>query len=472
MAAVHVSPFSGTWYPAAPAELDRLLEERFEISRQRTGPYLLADGMGFVVPHAAPEYSGVVAASVYRSLRQQNPERIVLLAFPHRGGIHGVAVPDVRAVSTPLGTVRIDGFRSEPFPRIAERLVCDHSFEIQLPFLQKAAPNSRICPLYVGPMSEEQRRATAETLAAEWRAGTVFLASSDFTHYGRGFGYVPFPADDRIADRLRALDAECIEAAGSVDSGLFLEALAKIGATVCGSDPIALLLSTLSLIRPDGVFQSTLDYQTSGELTGDCHHSVSYAALGYFGRSSFDLAAPDGDELLTSAELTLQRLRNTGRRDPVRPRGGPALESRRGVFVSLHRNSELLGCMGHCEARTVLAEAVPELALVAALEDPRFRPGDAVAGPFEVEVSVLTPLRLIRGAAGFRLGQHGALLRLGLMGGLLLPQVARPDWTAVDFLEALARKSGLPKAAHQDPEARLSVFEAQVLRREKSRGKI
>ena len=462
MAAVHVSPFSGTWYPAEPGELDRLLAERFETSRRRTGPYLLPDGMGFVVPHAAPEYSGVVAAAVYRSLRQQKPERIVLLAFPHRGGLRGVAVPEVRAVSTPFGPVAIDAFLPERFPRVAEPLVCDHSFEIQLPFLQKAAPGARLCPLYVGAMNEEQRRAWAEMLAAEWRAGTVFLASSDFTHYGRAFGYVPFPADDRIADRLRSLDAESMEAAGSIDSGLFLESLAETGDTVCGSDPIALLLATLRLIRPDGIFQSLLDYQTSGELTGDYRHTVSYAALGYFGRASFELTAEDGDALLLSAELTLERLRDTGRRDPVRPRGNPVLESRRGVFVSLHRNSELLGCMGHCDARAALVDAVPELALVAALDDPRFRPGDAVAGPFKVEVSVLTPLRRIRGVTDFRVGRHGGLLRHGLRGGLLLPQVARAGWSATDFLEALCRKSGLPAGAYRDAATKLYVFEAQV----------
>jgi hypothetical protein len=465
MDAVHVSPFSGTWYPAQASRLDQLLEERFESSRARTGPYLFRDGLGFVVPHAAPEYSGVVAASVYRSLRQQNPERIVLLAFPHRGGLRGVAVPEVGAVSTPLGPVTIDSFLSTRFPRVAERLVCDHSFEIQLPFLQKAAPRARLCPLYVGPMHDAQRREFAEALAAEWQPGTVFLASSDFTHYGANFGYVPFPADDRVAGRLRDLDAACMEVAGSLDAGLFLQALSETGSTVCGTDPIALLLATLTLVYPDGLFQSTLDYQTSGEITGDYQHTVSYAALGYFPRSSFELTAEDGAELLQSAELTLQRLRDTGCRNPVRGHGSPALESRLGAFVSLHRGGELLGCMGHCEARSALAEAVPDLALVAALEDPRFRPGDAVAGPFDVEISILTPMRRIRDVQSFQIGRHGGLLRQGPMRGVLLPQVARPEWTEADFLHALTRKSGLPAHAYLDPSATLSVFEAQVLRR-------
>jgi len=50
-------------------------------------------------------YSGTVAAAVYRSLEQQKPERIVVLAFPHRGGLEGLAIPDVETISTPLGEV-------------------------------------------------------------------------------------------------------------------------------------------------------------------------------------------------------------------------------------------------------------------------------------------------------------------------------------------------------------------------------
>lgn len=466
MSAVHASPFSGTWYPAQAAELETLLEERFELSRHRTGPFLFPDAFGFVVPHAGPEYSGSVAAAVYRSLQQQKPERIVLLAFPHHGGLHGVAVPRVRAVSTPFGPVPIDGFLSEEFPRIEEGWVCDHSFEIQLPFLQKTVPEARLCPLYVGNLSPSERRLFADALASEWKPGTVLLASSDFTHYGRSFGYVPFPADRRIAERLRTLDSDCMDAAGSLNVDFFLDSLAATGATVCGSAPISLMLSALTRIAPAGLYQCSLDYQTSGEITGDFRHSVSYAALGYFPRSAFELNAEDCQALLRSAELTLQGFQETGRREAVRPQGSPALESRRAVFVSLHRGPELLGCMGHCPAYAPLCEAVPELALAAALEDPRFHPGLAIAGSYDVEISALTPLRRIREIADFQIGRHGGLLKLGKASGLLLPQVApRHGWTGETFFEALSQKAGLSPQAYQDPAARLYVFEAQVFRR-------
>ncbi|HUI57279.1 MAG TPA: AmmeMemoRadiSam system protein B [Bryobacteraceae bacterium] len=467
MPAVHISPFSGSWYPEAAADLEHLLEERFEESCRRTGPFLFPDGLGFVVPHAGPAYSGTVAAAVYRSIGQQQPERIVLLAFPHHGGLRGVAAPDVETIATPFGEVPICGEWPGGFVRLAEESVCDHSFEIQLPFLQKAAPKAKVTPLYVGSMSADERRAAAERLAAAWRPGVVFIASSDFTHYGRSFGYVPFPADSAVAARLHELDHECIDAAGSLDSALFLDALEERSATVCGTGPIALLLDVLRRLPVDGVYQATLDYQASGELTRDYRHSVSYAALGYFPRSAFDLAAEDCGVLLDVAEETLLRLRQTGERRPAPARGGSAaLQARRGAFVSLHQEEELLGCVGNCSGRQPLAEEIGDLTLAAALEDPRFRPAAEVQGPIDLEISVLTPFRRIRDIGEFGVGRHGAVLRLQGHSGLLLPQVAEDrGWTAEDFFRALARKSMLGPQAWRDPKVRLEIFEAQVFAR-------
>jgi hypothetical protein len=467
MAEIHVSPYGGDWYPANAGELGDLLDGCFERSRGRTGAFLYSNALGYVAPHAGPAYSGTVAAAVYRALRQQSPERIVVLAFPHSGGLRGVAAPDVEAIATPLGDVPVDtGF--EAFPRVPERRVCDHSFEIQIPFLQKAAPNARISPLYVGRMSIADRSSAAAALADAWEPGTVFLASSDFTHYGPSFGYVPFPPDRSIASRLRELDFDCIEGAGTLRSSLFLETLANRAATVCGSDPIALMLETIRFLRPDDVYASTLDYQTSGEITGDYHHSVSYAALGFYPSSSFEVGEADREALLDSAAGTLRLLRETGERRAVPPaNGSAALGVRRGAFVTLSQGDELLGCVGNCSGRAPLALDVPDLALSAALEDPRFRPAAEVRGPIDVEISLLTPFRRVCGVEDFRPGRHGAMLKLGTHTGLLLPQVATEyGWGAQEFLKALARKSGLGPHAWEDPNARLYVFEAQVFSRQ------
>lgn len=470
--AVHISPYAGSWYPDRAAELDRLLDERFEQSRRRTGPYLFSDGIAFVTPHAAPAWSGTVAAAVYRSLYQQPPERLVLLAFPHRGGLGGVASPDVDVISTPSGAIPIDRSFAGGFTETSESRLCDHSFEIQLPFLQRAAPKARVNPLYVGRMDTNQRAMVADRLAEAWRAGTVFLASSDFNHYGRSFGFVPFPPDGSVAANLRELDFECIDAAGSLDPALFLETLRDRHATVCGSDPIALLLEVVRRVGGDEVYQATLDYQTSGEIGGDYRDSVSYAALGYFRRPAFDLSQDDRQALLAAADASLQRHRETGLSDAGAVKGAvqggsPAIAAHRGVFVSLHRHGELLGCIGNLAGEGPLSEDVPRLALAAALDDPRFPHDGSIPTDAEVEISLLTPMRRIREAAQVHVGTHGLLLKMGGHFGLLLPQVAAErGWSAEKFLRAVCRKAGLGPDDWRHPKSRLYVFEAQVFSHE------
>ncbi len=460
MAAAHISPYAGTWYPERAAELEKLLDACFARPISAATP---SGALGFVVPHAAPQWSGAVSAAVYREIERQRPERIIVLAFPHRGGLRGVAVPDVSVIRTPLGPLPLEPL---DFPAAPEACLCDHSFEIQIPFLQRAAPSAAVTGLYVGSMSAAERAEWAGKLAAHWRPGTVFLASSDFTHYGPQFGYVPFPEDRKTASRLHELDFECIHAVGSIDPALFQKSIATSRATVCGVDPIALLLATLDRLTSGRAFLEVLDYRTSGEIGSDFRHSVSYAALAIYPREAFCLDESDAAALLDSAERTLSLLRVSRRREPVPVKGSPALEARRGVFVSLHRDGELLGCVGNATGRTSLAADTPGMALAAALDDPRFGPAALSSGAVDIEISILTPLRRLGDPSRFCCGRDGGLLEIGARAGLLLPQVADGrDWTAEDFLAALARKSLLGPRAWRDPRARLSVFEAQILSR-------
>lgn len=469
MAIAHVSPYSGQWFPADPIALEELLDQVFSESKRRTGSFVLPRALGFVVPHAAPVYSGTVAAAVYRHLQEQRPRRVVLLGFSHSGGPRGVAIPVMEAYRTPLGDVPVDnalarqlighaGFRSVP-----EATVCDHSVEIQLPLLQKVLPDLTVLPLYVGRMNEGERREAAQRLAGLLDAETVLVASSDLTHFGRAFGYQPFPTDHRTRDRLRMLDQRMIAAAGSLDPELFLGELAETGSTVCGYHPIGLLLETLRQWRGEEVFQETLDYQTSGDITGDFSQSVSYGALGYFPESSFLLSAEDGAVLLDCARRTIEHYQQTGDREPILPSTpGGALSRRAGVFVTLFCGGKLRGCIGRCSDNDPLQQAVPELALAAALEDPRFEPLRSDESGIDVEVSILTPMKRIREQSQFRPGLDGATLEVGPHRALLLPQVAvEYGLDHEGFMTALARKAGVSPRVYAEPEARLSIFRAQ-----------
>lgn len=467
MQATHTSPFAGHWYPAATAELDRLLSDAIERSVERRA-FVRPGGLAYVVPHAAPMYSGAVAATAYRHVAAASPGRIVLLGFSHRRGVAGIAVPLVDRISTPLGAVEVDvgAARSiadmPPFHTVDESVVCDHSVEIQLPLVQHAAPDAKVLPLYVGRLSAAERTNAAGRLRELLDGSTVLIASSDFTHYGREFGYVPFPVDESTPERLRQLDGEMIDAAGSIDPDLFLDQIHRSRSTVCGTEPIALLLETLRGAANQQIFQETLDYQTSGEITSDYSHCVSYASLGYFPERAFRVSDAAQSALIASARAAIDRLQAAGDRIEQPDESNAELDQRLGVFVTLYQRGELRGCIGCCREPDSLAASVPHLALSAATEDRRFERLNNYE-PVEIEISVLSPFKRMRRAGDLIAGVHGGFLETAGHAGLLLPKVASErGWNSTRFLEALALKAGVSARVYDDDVARLSVFCAQV----------
>ena len=462
----HRSPLAGSWYPSGAAELRRLLDAALGNSVTRTGAFVRQGGLAFLVPHAAPAYSGVVAASVYRHVQAAGATRVVILGFSHRHAIEGIAVPQVDHIETPLGAIVIDRAAADslaaspPFHTVPEAAACDHSVEIQIPFLQTLVPAATLLPLYVGRLDSGQSAEAAQALRGLMDSRTVLIASSDMTHYGRDFGYLPFPLDGSTGERLRALDNSALAAAGSLDPVLFGDELTRSGATVCGAGPIRLLLETLRGL-PVETFQETLDYDTSGAICHDYEHSVSYAAVGYFPAAAYQLDAPDQATLLHGARFTLDEYRRTGaRRFEPAPPGSPLWQRGR-AFVSLSVQGSLRGCTGRFDDPLPLAECVPRLALAAAYEDRRFA---SVTADEEVaiEIHVLTPPKRIADPQMLQIGEHGAFLRAGPHRGLLLPTVAATHHLSHrQFLQALARKAGVPESVYTNGGGELSIFRDQ-----------
>lgn len=141
-----------------------------------------------------------------------------------------------------------------------------------------------------------------------------------------------------------------------------------------------------------------------------------------------------------------------------------ALREPCGAFVTLHLDGELKGCIGYLEAVGTLIETVQEAAEKAALEDYRFNPvSKEELENIEIEISVLTPLKLIRETNEIEIGKHGLMIHLGYNRGLLLPQVATEHgWDRETFLNQTARKAGLSPGAWKDPSAKIFCFTAEI----------
>jgi len=464
MSRAYRSRYCGTWYPDQPDQLHQLLESRFAKSESRTGGFVYPHAKGFVAPHAGLTYSATVSAAVWRHMARQRVSCVILLGFSHRGEVDGLCIPQLDSYWTPLGEVRLaeELCVGAPFRRLPVERLTDHSVEIQLPFIRHALPEARLLPIYVGRCDTAELAEAAGQLAELVSEETVLVASTDFTHYGRDFRFVPFPADDQIPANLRRLDGELIEAAGSLDTNMFHEQLCKTGSNMCGRAPVALLLSILARMPGEEIYQQMLDYQTSGDITGDYAISVSYAALGYFPASSFWLREEDQRKLEQSARNALRSYEMSGHREREAVPHGGGTERRAPAFVSLYEGGKLCGCIGHLRESEPLWESVPELALASALDDKRFEPKPVREAALDVEISVLTPFKRVASAEYICPGLHGAMLEAGPKRGLLLPQVAADrNWSRTQFLEALSVKAGGGPGLYLQPDARLSVFQAQ-----------
>jgi AmmeMemoRadiSam system protein A len=137
-----------------------------------------------------------------------------------------------------------------------------------------------------------------------------------------------------------------------------------------------------------------------------------------------------------------------------------ALNRRSGVFVTLRIGEDLRGCIGYVEPLFPLARATQDVAVKAAMEDPRFMPITLTElEKITIEISVLSPLSELHDVEKIEIGKHGLVIDAGYRRGLLLPQVATEyNWDSKQFLKQVALKAGLPSDAWKQEEIKLFTF--------------
>jgi AmmeMemoRadiSam system protein A len=147
----------------------------------------------------------------------------------------------------------------------------------------------------------------------------------------------------------------------------------------------------------------------------------------------------------------------------------PGTRLHRGAFVTLEekRDGALRGCIGRIAADRLLGEVVREVAVSAAVDDPRFPPVAFDELPeLRIEISVLgepSPFEAPPDPGRVVIGRDGVLVRRGSVVGLLLPQVGlEHGLDAEAFLAAASRKAGLGPHAWREPGTQVFTFQADV----------
>jgi len=146
----------------------------------------------------------------------------------------------------------------------------------------------------------------------------------------------------------------------------------------------------------------------------------------------------------------------------------PALQEKRGTFVTLKIKGQLRGCMGCLTPSETIQESIQHNALNAAFNDPRF---PALTAPeleqAEIEISILTNPQELEYAGGndLRAKLHpnidGVIISKGLARATFLPQVWEQLPRTEDFLAHLCRKAGLSFDEWQKGELDVATYQVQ-----------
>lgn len=472
---VFQSPLAGQWYDAEKEKLSADLDGF--LAKADLAP--LENVQALIVPHAGYRYSGPVAAYGYKAIAGRQIRRVIVMGPSHRMAMENCAsVPDVTHYATPLGEVALDtdfiaALKRYPvFSTIRGADEQEHSVQIQLPFLQRALSGFMFVPIVVGQLDAGTAVSMARILAGLIDPETLVVASSDFTHYGHNYSYLPFTDD--VLDNIKALDMAAWACIEHKDAACFEKHLETTRDTICGQAPIRLLLNML----PGESVPRLLRYDTSGHMMNDTTNSVSYLAIAFTGAwkkgepveatspQTATLTEDEKTQLLILARATLEGQIKNGR--PPAPeslgiRISPGMEQIMGAFVTLKENGQLRGCIGEIFPRRALYKAVIEHAIDAGINDHRFEPVTVRELPLlHYEISALTQPRRIGGYNDIVLGKHGIVIEKNGRSAVFLPQVApEQGWDLPTTLSHLSMKAGLPADAWKEGTA-YTVFEAIV----------
>ena len=337
---------AGTWYPGTAASLthavDRLLAGADETAGDVSG-----DLVALIAPHAGLKYSvqsprtriGCCAGACSTSRSSSDPRT--------SSGSTASRRTAPAAFETPMGVVPIDEDARRRLMRSTSVVhehdaahAREHSLEMQLPFLQRCAPELPILPLVMGHQ-DRRDSAGARPTGSPRRcavASRLLVASTDLSHYHDGqCGRASRRRRDRPRD---AFDADGLQAALDANPD-----------HACGGGPMVAVMRAARRSGPRRGRCSATPIRATSPAT-----SRRSSATGWRDRTFSVTSARRQARLLRIARDAIDGARDRRRRRQTRR--GIAASRRGGGVCHPSRGGELRGCIGHLDADDLLVTVV------------------------------------------------------------------------------------------------------------------
>jgi uncharacterized protein (TIGR00296 family) len=188
----------------------------------------------------------------------------------------------------------------------------------------------------------------------------------------------------------------------------------------------------------------------------------------------------DGELAVRIARSVIEK--KLGKEDVEVPKGTSSFLNKSGVFVTLNTypGKDLRGCIGYPEPIMALGKAIKDVAVSAALRDPRFPPVSIEEmDSIVIDVTLLTPPEDINFSdeedlkRQIVIGRDGLIAKRSFFSGLLLPQVpVEYNWNVEQFLSHTCMKAGLQPECWRRGDVKFQKFQGKVFGEEYPRGPV
>lgn len=459
---------AGQFYPSSKKELTEMIEQ---FLAEAGSPSIKKPVRGLILPHAGYVYSGGITAYGIKAIQRQSIDKVILIGPSHHQYLKGGVIDGSDVWETPLGQVDIDTNLRDALIKESDLFEVDssihapeHSLEVEIPFLQAVLGEFKILPVLVNQLSQDELEKVSQVLAKHSDNKTLFVASSDMSHYP---AYQEANSvDQRIVQAvLTGRVAELQKTISQIET----EKISGLDTCLCGQEAVEVLMSIAQQKKVEEI--KLLKYANSGDIDiGDKSRVVGYSAISFswpeepVKSSELTLSQEQKSQLLEIAKRSVEKY-VLERQLPEFVITDFLLNKPLGAFVTLKKHGQLRGCIGRFEPDIPLCQVVSQMAVSAAVHDSRFTPVQAdELNDLEYEISVLSPLRKIDDWHEIELGKHGVQIKQGFNSGVFLPQVATENnWDLDTFMGQLcSQKAGLDWDCWKSGEAELYVFTADV----------
>ncbi|MDP3979911.1 MAG: AmmeMemoRadiSam system protein B [Chlamydiota bacterium] len=264
---------AGSFYPREPEQLRKMI---LDFNKNVPDPVGESSVLALIVPHAGYIYSGQTAAYVYKRLSPDAFDSIILIGPNHHGsGKGGTSIYVKGAFETPLGNINVD-------EALASRILsgcpganadlrsheCEHSLEVQLPFLQIVLHEFSIVPIVMSDYSRQACELLSESIAQAIKniapKKVLIIASTDLSHYHH-------------AKEAKKMDETAIRWIVKMDeSQLLKSAQQEHQCELCGLGPAVVAIRAAKKLGAKTC--DKLHYTHSGEVSGDNDNVVGYVS--------------------------------------------------------------------------------------------------------------------------------------------------------------------------------------------------